>query len=85
MKKLGNLNLNPKKVMNTEEMINIKGGTEELYYCTWKMECTDWLDGWGYASSCQQAMERVYYQQYMAYNIVCNGPGGGCGPLAPCS
>lgn len=61
MKKLGKLSINPEKVMNFEELVNIKGG-DELYYTHLNCGGVD-VWGYGYASSCAEAYMRAHEQQ----------------------
>lgn len=78
MKKIGNINIGSEKLINNEELINIRGG-DSIYYCMWDMGCPVYggpFYGQGYANSLQEAVNRVREQQYQAYNIGCTSGGG---------
>ena len=71
MKKIGNLNIDSEKLIDNEELINIRGG-EEIFYCSFDLYGVP-VQGPGYASNCTEAFMRILNLYPYANNICCDG------------
>lgn len=70
MKTIDNLNIAPERVLNDDELIQLKGGKKK-YKCTYKSDGVT-LTGYGYANSDIEAETLLRVQQPYAYDVDCN-------------
>lgn len=72
MKKLDELKINPEKVLTNEDLINLRGGEEELYYCSFYTLFGGPFYGQGWGSNCREAEIRLCTQQLDVLYGFCN-------------
>lgn len=75
MKKRNKLNVNLKKEISDAELVNLRGGSGEDYFCTCRIDWGDWIQYDTYYSSlpCAATGEAMlqYYAWYHAFEIEC--------------